>query len=208
MEARSAIRLFLQLILLLFLIDPVVGLERAPDFALVDINGNHFRLLNQLGKVVLIDFFATWCGPCVSEIEHLKAIYDEYPEDKLVIISISVDPQDANDDLRDFAQQHGVVWTVARDTDLVSSKYGVSPIPQLSIIDDEGYKRYEHVGLTPESKLVSEIDSLLSNGGNESSEEPPWGIYTAMLMVAVIIVGAIVLRKPWKSSRTRHGRKR
>ena len=201
---RVKVSLFCLLLTIVFILgaNPVVGKEKAPNFTLVDINGEQFSLSDHLGKVVLLDFFATWCGPCVSEIEHLKGLYNKYPRDQFIIISIGVDPQETNNDLRNFAQQHGMEWTVARDTDQVSDKYDVSPIPHLVIVDAEGYIQHKHVGLTEESKLRSEINSLLSGTGNDESNEaqpePPSGNsdtghhgppYT---LIAVIGVGVIV----------------
>jgi len=173
---RVKVSLFWLLLIIVFFlsVNPAVGLDKAPDFTLVDINGEQFKLSDHLGKIVLIDFFATWCSPCISEIEHLKSLYNKYPQDQFIIISIGVDPRETNNDLRNFAQQYDIEWTVACDTDQVSDKYGVSPIPHLVIIDAEGYRRQDHIGLTEESTLSLEIDSLLS-GNRDSSGDSDTG---------------------------------
>jgi len=130
MQLQASILLLLLMIVFSFGVYPVVGKEEAPNFTLVDINGEQFSLSDHLGKVVLLDFFATWCGPCISEIEHLKSLYNKYSPDQLVILSISVDPNsDTVQILQNFAQQYEIAWTVARDTTNVADKYGVSPIP-------------------------------------------------------------------------------
>ena len=150
--------------------DSGFGKEKAQDFELVDINGKSFTLSEHLGKVVLLDFFATWCGPCVMEIEHLQALYRDYSSEQLVILSISVDIEsDSLPKLQLFAQQNQMQWTVARDTDNVGYKYGVSPIPHIVVVDTEGYERYIHIGVTAESTLRSEIDALISENGNGDS---------------------------------------
>jgi len=142
-------------------INPVIGKAKAPDFELISIYGEQFKLSTYIGKVVVIDFFGTQCSPCISEIEHLKSLYNRYPQDQFVIISIDVVPVGTNDDyLRSFAQQYGMEWTVARDTDQVSDRYGVSLIPTLFIVDTEGYYHNPYIGLTPASELISEIDSF------------------------------------------------
>jgi thiol-disulfide isomerase/thioredoxin len=201
--------------------DPVVGKEKAPNFTLVDINGKQFSLSDHLGKVVLLDFFATWCGPCIMEIEHLKGLYEEYSPEQLVILSISVDPYtDTTQILQVFAQQNEMIWTVTRDTDNVAYKYAVSPIPHLVIVDTEGYKRHSHIGLTAESTLRSEIDSLVSEIGNSDPNgddpdteqtEPPYTLIVAIGVgvIVFLIVGIIVARKLGESKpKKRRSRKR
>jgi peroxiredoxin len=196
--------------------DPVAGKEKAPNFTLVDINGEQFSLSEHLGKVVLLDFFATWCGPCISEIEHLKGLHNEYSPNQFVILSISVDPStDTVQTLQSFAQQNEMTWTVARDTTNVASKYDVSPIPHLVIVDAEGYNRHNHIGLTGESTLRSEIDSLLSEIGNDDSNgdsdtgqtEPPYTLIAA-IGVGVIVLLVVVAVAAKKREKPRHAKKR
>jgi len=221
---RAKITAFFLLLTIVFVLgaDPVVGKEKAANFTLVDINGEQFSLSDHLGKVVLLDFFTTWCGPCIIEIEHLKGLYDEYSPDQLVILSISVDPYtDTVQVLQSFAQRNEMTWTVARDTDNVAYKYGVSPIPHLVIVDAEGYKRHSHIGLTSESTLGSEIDSLVSEIGNSDPNgdpdtgqtEPPYTLIAAIGVgvIVFLIVVAVVTRKRSEGSepaKKRRSRKR
>jgi len=200
----------------------VIGKEKAPNFTLVDINGEQFSLSDHLGKVVLLDFFATWCGPCISEIEHLKSLYNRYSPNQTVILSISVDPNsDTVKILQNFAQQNEMAWTVARDTANVADKYGVSAIPHLVIVDAEGYKIHDHVGLTGETTLRSEIDSLLSGTGNGDSNGdsdrgqtgPPYtlvaiigGAVMVFLVVGIAVAGRLLGR--FKPSEERGSRER
>ena len=136
--------------------------EEAPLFTLTDINGANFSLDDFRGKVVVLDFFATWCGPCKTQMPHLSQICEKYNNSKVVVISISVDPRsDTVEKLKQFASDNNMTWIVARDTAGVAKNYGVTPIPTLFIIDQKGIVRYVHVGLTPASTLSSEIDSLL-----------------------------------------------
>jgi len=221
---RAKITAFFLLLTIVFVLgaDPVVGKEKAANFTLVDINGEQFSLSDHLGKVVLLDFFSTWCGPCIFEIEHLKGLYNRYSPDQLVILSISVDPYtDTVQVLQSFAQLNEMTWTVARDTDNVAYKYGVSPIPHLVIVDAEGYKRHSHIGLTSESTLGSEIDSLVSEIGNSDPNgdpdtgqtEPPYTLIAAIGVgvIVFLIVVAVVTRKRSEGSepaKKRRSRKR
>jgi peroxiredoxin len=171
------------------------GTEKAQDFELVDINGRSFNLSDYEGKVVLLDFFATWCGPCIMQIEQLQALYRDYSSEQLVILSISVDIEsDSLQKLQLFAQQNQMQWTVARDTDNVGYKYGVSPIPHLVVVDTEGYERYIHIGVTAESTLRSEIDILISeNGNSDSSDSDAAQTEADHTLLAVVGVCGIVL---------------
>lgn len=196
MELRVKISLFFILLPIVFAlgISSVVGREEAPNFTLSDINGEQFTLSDHRGKVVLLDFFATWCGPCLDEFEHLKSLYDRYSSEEFVILSIDVDPSyDTVEILQGFVEQHEMVWTVARDTASVSDKYGVFFIPHLVIVDTEGYKMHDHIGLTGEETLRSEIDSLLSGTGNGGSDNDSGVGQTGLpYTVLVIIIGAVM----------------
>lgn len=142
--------------------------ELSPDFTLIDIDGNEFSLSDYRGKVVLLDFFATTCIPCLDAIPRFKAIYDRY-EGNLIVISISVYPHiDSVDRLKQLRDYYGITWTIARDTDdnLVSYKYTIQVIPTLFIIDKDGYIRYRsREGLPEESvpEVIEEIDELMKS---------------------------------------------
>ena len=222
MRAKIAVSFLLLTIVFALSADPVAGKEKAQNFTLVDINGKQFSLSDHLGKIVLLDFFTTYCPPCIFEIEHLKGLYNEYSPDQLVILSISVDPySDTVQVLQSFAQQYEMTWIVARDTANVAYRYGVSPIPHLVIVDAEGYKRHNHIGLTAESTFRSEIDSLLSEIENgDSNGDPDTGQterpYTLIAAIGVgiivfLVVGIIVARKllgQSKPAKKRRSRKR
>ena len=133
----------------------------APDFSLVDLEGNTFRLSEIRGKVVVIDFMATWCGPCLLQISEYKAVWGEF-KDEIVLISIDIDPGESEDILRAFIQQFTyATWTWARGTANLAEAYEVAYIPKTVIIDQEGHIRYSHVGVTSASALIQEIEDLL-----------------------------------------------
>jgi thiol-disulfide isomerase/thioredoxin len=142
---------------------PVSG-TLAPDFALTDLDGITFRLSDFKGKVVVLDFMATWCGPCKQQIPHLRTIWEKY-RDGVIIISIDVDLSEPEDVLRSYRQNYPyATWIWAKDTaeQRVAVAYGVRAIPTIVVIDQEGHIRFLHVGLTDSSTLAREIDELLS----------------------------------------------
>ena len=136
----------------------------APEFSLTDLNGNAFNLSDFKGKVVVIDFMATWCGPCRLEMPEFKVIWEKY-EDDIVMMSIDIDPTESVQTLRSYAQEFPyATWTWARDTANLGQAYHVTRIPKTVIIDQDGYIRFTHVGVTPSSTFIQEVDQLLPSG--------------------------------------------
>ena len=221
---RVKVSLFLLLLIMVFsfVVNPSVGLKEAPNFTLVDINGNTFSLSICSAKIILIDFFGTYCDPCIDAIPTFRSLYDEYSRDQLEIISIS--PEDTNS-LRIFAQQHGMKWIVASDpTGGVSDDYlGIDKrIPHIFLVDADGYIVYDHLswsGDTDASELHSKISSLLSGTGNGDSTGdsdtgqtgPPYtliaiigGAVIVFLVVGIVVAGQILgWSEPAKKRRSR-----
>jgi peroxiredoxin len=117
----------------------------APDFTLRVLDGPNLRLQEQRGKVVLVNFWATWCGPCRKEMPHLNRIADKYRSSGLVMLGINVD-----DDVRnaaELASKLGVKFPVLLDTDKkVSKLYDLNSMPSTLVIDRNGRVRYLHRG--------------------------------------------------------------
>jgi len=135
------------------------GYPVAPYFILTDIDGISFSLSDYRGRVVLLDFFHTNCTPSVNQFSELMILHEDFGE-KLVIISISTENETI---LRDFREAYSINWTIARDTSNVFDMYTVSYLPTLVIIDQDGCIRYRYEGLTEESLLRPEIESLFPN---------------------------------------------
>jgi cytochrome oxidase Cu insertion factor (SCO1/SenC/PrrC family) len=134
------------------------------DFSLVDIDGEAFRLSDFKGRVVLLDFMATRCGPCMMSMSDLSEIHTHFGEE-IVMISISIDTvSDTVEQLRSWRDTWEADWIHARDTadPPLSQRFKVSAIPTMFIIDKEGEIGFKHVGLTPVATLKSEISELLS----------------------------------------------
>lgn len=117
----------------------------APDFTLRSVSGPNFRLQEQRGRVVLINFWATWCGPCRQEMPHLNRLYDKYRAAGFVLLGVNVDEDARN--AADLALKLGLKFPVLLDTDkAVSHLYDLSTMPSTVLIDRDGRVRYVHRG--------------------------------------------------------------
>lgn len=144
---------------------PVVYATLAPDFTLTDIDGNTFSLSDFRGQVVILEFFATYCGSCIDEIPHLMAIQQTRSLNQaFVIVAVSIWDQDTNERLRQFRDEYTIPWILARDTANVRRDYGVSALPTLFVIDQDGYVAYQHIDVIVETyTLVKEVSRLLAD---------------------------------------------
>ncbi|HET7863880.1 MAG TPA: TlpA disulfide reductase family protein [Burkholderiaceae bacterium] len=117
----------------------------APDFTLRTLDGRNVRLQEQRGRVVLVNFWATWCGPCRVEMPHLNRLHEKYRAAGLVLLGVNVDedPRTA----AGVAAKLGVQFPVLLDTDkAVSRLYDLNSMPSTVLIDRDGHVRYVHRG--------------------------------------------------------------
>ncbi len=117
----------------------------APDFTLRTMDGRNLRLQEMRGQVVLVNFWATWCGPCRQEMPHLNKLYDKYRASGFVLLGVNVDedPRMA----AGIAQKLGVKFPVLLDTDKrVSKLYALETMPSTVLIDRDGRIQYLHRG--------------------------------------------------------------
>jgi len=197
MQVKASPFLISVMILLSFSVNPAFGEQKAQDFTLIDIEGSSFTLSECPAKVVLIDFFGTYCSPCKDAIPTFRNVYNEYSRDELEIISIS---PEGGGTLRDFAQQYNMEWIVASDpTGGVSDAYGITYIPRTFLVDAQNYIRYDHTGWSgagDETELRSQISSLLSgtsNGGNGDSNGDSDTAQTGPPYTLIAIIGGAVI---------------
>ena len=129
--------------------------QPAPEFALQDFNGKTYRLQELIGKVVLLDFWATWCKPCRIDLPHVEALSREFTDQGLVVLAINTEPVSHSEA---FFNQQGYNFPSLFDWEArVSQQYFVSSLPTLVIIDRKGKISSYLVGLHPEERLRSEL---------------------------------------------------
>ena len=117
----------------------------APDFTLKSLDGPNLRLAEQRGRVVLVNFWATWCGPCKQEMPHLNRLYDKYRASGFVLLGVNVD-EDARQ-AAGTAAKLGVRFPVLFDAEKsVSRLYDLQSMPATVLIDRDGRVRYLHRG--------------------------------------------------------------
>ncbi|WP_158790893.1 TlpA disulfide reductase family protein [Granulicella sp. L60] len=126
--------------------NPSLSLAKmAPAFTVTALDGTKFNLDAMGGRVVLIDFWATWCGPCNEELPHLKKIAKEFAGQPLVIISVSWDSDEAK--WKQFIDKNEMTWVQYRDADhYLSKQFGVEAIPHYFTIDSDGVLTSEMLG--------------------------------------------------------------
>jgi peroxiredoxin len=133
----------------------------APDFVLNDIDGNAVKLADFKGKVLIVDFWSTWCGPCVGEIPDFVELYRTYKDKGLVIVGISLD-QGGVEVVKNFAAQYKVTYPLVMGDQKVTEAYGgISAIPTTFIIDRQGKIIDGVVGSREKSYFVKKIGNLL-----------------------------------------------
>ena len=135
----------------------------APDFRLKSFQGKWLRLSDFRGKVVILDFWATWCPPCVREVPHFVELSHEYADQGLVILGISLD-RGGRRVLSGFINKYKVNYPILISDGKVDKVYGgIQGIPTTFIIDRAGNIRQKYVGLRPKSVFEREIIKLLQD---------------------------------------------
>ena len=141
----------------------------APGFQVNDLEGRPLSLAEAKGKIVLLNFWATWCGPCRAEVPDLVDLQKRYA-DKLEIIALATDEEDA-DEVRRFVLKSGINYRVAMAPDGVRREYGgIAALPTSFVIDSQGRIVQKHVGLNDPTIYELEVKAMLGEPVNAKVE--------------------------------------
>jgi len=133
--------------------------DRAPDFALADLDGEPVRLADYAGRPVLVNFWASWCLPCVEEFPLLAAALDEHADIGLVVIGIVY--RDRSEAARAFADQIGADWPLAMDPgEAVARAYGVYGPPESWLIGPDGRVVSRQIGPYSAEELEAQLSQF------------------------------------------------
>lgn len=135
----------------------------APDFTLKTLDGQEMTLSKLRGKVVLLDFWATWCGPCRESIPHLIQLYKTYQEKGLEVIGMNMDRGDI-DTVRHFVKSMDIPYPILVTTEDVVRNYGVTGLPTTIFIDKTGKIREKIPGFssTIAKQMAARAEELTS----------------------------------------------
>lgn len=138
--------------------------DKAPEFKLKDLNGKEVKLSDYKGKIVLIDFWATWCGPCRKGIPDLIQLQNEY-KSEIVVLGITLDNKtntanDVDPFVKNMKINYPVLWT---DDETIKNYGNINSIPTSFVVDKKGVIVSKHVGLVAKSEYVKDIKKAQAN---------------------------------------------
>ena len=139
------------------------NLKPAPDFLLKDSNGGTVKLSDYRGKVVLLNFWATWCAPCKIEIPWFIEFEQQYKNKGFEVLGVATDDEGWSV-VKPYITERKMNYRVVLGSDSVESAYGgIEALPTTFVIDQEGRIVSSHIGLVNKDDYVKEIQNLLGN---------------------------------------------
>lgn len=143
---------------------PALPGNPAPAFSLTDVNGKQLRLADHAGTVIVLDFWATWCGPCEKATKELETVHRTYGNRGVAVIGISVDTgKDAGQRVREFAARHGMTYLLATDDGSLQRRYGVVRVPATFILDRGHIIRKTYPGYQEgmDKRIAADLEPML-----------------------------------------------
>jgi len=152
------------------------GRSRAPAFRAVDVDGRKVALDELLGKgPIVVDFWATWCKPCIKELPYLQRIHEQYAERGVQVLAVSIDSPKSQTQAKKFVATRGYSFRVLLDGDqeVFRKLQGKGTIPYVVVLDAEGTFRYQHTGYRPgdEKELERVVAELLGDAAPAAEAE-------------------------------------
>ncbi|MBO5160054.1 MAG: TlpA family protein disulfide reductase [Lachnospiraceae bacterium] len=151
--------------------DDTQELVMAPDFTVYDADGNAMNLSDFIGKPTIVNFWASWCGPCQMEMPDFDEYYKEYGENvNFLMVNMTDGSQETLESAKEFVENSGYSFPVYYDTDIdAAMTYGVNSIPSTYFIDAEGHAIARAQGMIDADTLLYGI-KMISGEGAESNE--------------------------------------
>lgn len=147
----------------------------APAFKTTDLAGKALDLKALRGKVLLINFWATWCGPCRAAIPMLESMHKKYGNKGLVVIGVSVDDASTKNQVPAFKKAANITYTLSANPETnqkMATKYRVEGIPALFLIDQKGVVRWSQSGYAPgEDQYISQMIGNLLNSKTSATNK-------------------------------------
>ena len=138
--------------------------KSAPEFSLKDVDGRSVSLADYKGKVVLLNFWATWCGPCKIEIPWFIEFEQKYKDRGFAVLGVAMD-EEGWEVVKPYLEQARVNYRVVVGNDSVATLYGgVDSLPTSFVLDQDGKIAATHIGLVSKSDYENEISQLLEGG--------------------------------------------
>jgi len=173
------------------------GAIEAPPFTLTSIEGTTFSLSDYRGKVVVLTLILTTCHLCQEEMGELAQLRQAYPD--VVILTVSIDPLETDENLRSFKEEYNADWTFARDTSKLASQYQgyVLATPTIVVITPEGYISFRKVEVVPLEDLKSAIESAYQEEGEliptptpapEDGQIPGFEAISAVMLIGILVI--------------------
>lgn len=145
----------------------------APDFTVLDIDGNKVNLSDFFGKPIIINFWATWCGPCKSEMPAFNKLYEQYKNEiHFLFVNLTDGSRDTVESVKQFIADEGYTFPVYFDTTMeAASTYGAYSIPTTFCIDNSGIPVHSQMGAMSEEHIEQLVNALLEYCNNNTTTE-------------------------------------
>lgn len=136
---------------------------KAPDFKVLDYQGNEVTLAEHFGKPIVVNFWATWCGPCKYELPDFDSLAKEYGDEVVfMMVNMTDGSQETVDKVKKFVEDEGYTFPVYFDTESEAAyTYGIYSIPRSLFIKPNGEINYAYIGVMDEESLRNNINSII-----------------------------------------------